>query len=210
MRELNAIGSNVDSFACPFCGCTDRERHLKLFMMSTGISEQLSHADVIHFAPEEQLAKWIASLGPARYILADIAPKSEGIVRIDIESIPYADESFDFVIANHVLEHVENLDASTQEIARVLKTGGKAILQTPWCKGIETTIEDKTVVSPGARLHLYGQDDHVRLFGRDIFSRISGDWLKPQIVEHSQALAQYSAEKYGLNEKEPFMVFVKS
>lgn len=43
---------------------------------------------------------------------------------VDIEKIPYEDESFDVVIANHMLYHVENIDRAMIEVNRVLKKQG--------------------------------------------------------------------------------------
>lgn len=43
---------------------------------------------------------------------------------IDAEAIPYDDSSFDIVIANHMLYHVEDIDKALSEICRVLKPGG--------------------------------------------------------------------------------------
>lgn len=44
--------------------------------------------------------------------------------KIDIQSIPFGDESFDVVIANHMLFHVSDLEKALSEVQRVLKTGG--------------------------------------------------------------------------------------
>jgi Methylase involved in ubiquinone/menaquinone biosynthesis len=43
---------------------------------------------------------------------------------IDIQSIPYEDETFDIVIANMMLYHVPDLDRGLQEVKRVLKKSG--------------------------------------------------------------------------------------
>ena len=43
---------------------------------------------------------------------------------INIENIPYEDESFDIVIANMMLYHVSNIDNALKEVRRVLKKGG--------------------------------------------------------------------------------------
>ena len=43
---------------------------------------------------------------------------------IDAQSIPFADETFDVVIANHMLYHVPDRVEALGEIKRVLKTGG--------------------------------------------------------------------------------------
>ena len=44
--------------------------------------------------------------------------------QVDIQDIPFADESFDVVIANHMLYHVPDLNKALLEVRRVLKTGG--------------------------------------------------------------------------------------
>jgi len=49
----------------------------------------------------------------------------------DICAMPFADGSFDFVLATDVIEHVEADAAALREVARVLKDGGKALLAVP-------------------------------------------------------------------------------
>ncbi len=45
--------------------------------------------------------------------------------------IPEADNTFDWVFSNSVLEHIPNLDEVLQEVARVLKPGGLFLLTVP-------------------------------------------------------------------------------
>ena len=47
---------------------------------------------------------------------------------VDIMDMPYKSESFDFVIADQVIEHVENPWKASDEVWRVLKFGGIAII----------------------------------------------------------------------------------
>lgn len=201
------VGSNLDCFACPRCGCNDRDRHLRLYLERTGLAGSLVGARILHFAPEPQLVSWITSFGPALHVLADLCPPDDSVQCMDLEAIPFPDDHFDWVIANHVLEHVTNLGRATGEIARVLKPEGAAILQTPWCKGLEVTIEDPAVVSRNARLHLYGQEDHVRLFGRDVYKRIGAGGLRAEPIQHSPVLADLDPRIYGINPEEDLMLF---
>lgn len=46
------------------------------------------------------------------------------------EKLPFEDESFSVVLANHVIEHLSNTDVFVKEICRVLKSGGYAIIAT--------------------------------------------------------------------------------
>ena len=47
------------------------------------------------------------------------------------EALPFRDNSFDFVISNHVIEHVQDQEVHIKEIKRVLKKGGVLYLATP-------------------------------------------------------------------------------
>src|SRR3974377_2081148 len=49
----------------------------------------------------------------------------------DIQSLPFADGSFDVVTANMVLEHVEDPSALLAEVGRVLRPKGMFAFHTP-------------------------------------------------------------------------------
>ncbi len=125
----------------------------------------------VHFAPERRLSKRIAASNPSRYVRCDLYPQSADVIHVDMLAIPFDNESFDFVIANHVLEHVDDDLKALAEIRRVLRIGGYAILQTPYSNKLHHTWQDAGVADDQSRLQVYGQEDHVRLFGRDIFQR---------------------------------------
>jgi SAM-dependent methyltransferase len=55
----------------------------------------------------------------------------DGTVGAVGERLPYADRSFDVVFSNDVLEHVSDDRASAQEIVRVLRPGGRAVIYVP-------------------------------------------------------------------------------
>jgi SAM-dependent methyltransferase len=207
MSALGMVGSDLDHFACPRCGCNDRDRHLKLYIERLGLLERFRGARVLHFAPEPWLGRWIVDAMPARYVAADLYPSSPGIERIAMEQIPFEDGAFDIVIANHVFEHVGDVTQAAREVARVLAPDGLAILQTPWCRGIESSIEDPLVTSPEARLQLYGQEDHVRLFGRDVFERIGGDSLAAESISHADVMPDVDPDMAGVNPAESLMLF---
>ncbi|HEV7121877.1 MAG TPA: class I SAM-dependent methyltransferase [Rhodanobacter sp.] len=207
MPVLGMVGSDLDHFACPRCGATDRDRHLRMYLERGGLASSLTGKSILHFAPEESLVSWLGTHHPAEHVLADLYPRDSAVRKMDLESIPYADGHFDCVIANHVLEHVNDLDRATHEIGRVLAPTGMAILQTPWCKGLAHSIEDRAVTSAAARLQLYGQDDHVRLFGADVFERIAGDGLRAEPIDHASLLGDVEPDRYGVNPDEVLMLF---
>ena len=207
MIALNTIGSNVKNFGCPYCGCHDRERHLLLYLKALGLLDRLEGAAILHFAPELRLSEIIEAKVPGRYVKGDLYPTSDNIEMIDMLAIDYPSQSFDFVIANHVLEHVDDDFLALSELRRVLKSGGHAILQTPFSNKLKQTFSDPGIDNDLARYQAYGQEDHVRLYGSDIFSRIESAGFKSLVVAHEEKLADIDPRKFGVNEKEPFFLF---
>jgi SAM-dependent methyltransferase len=210
MRAINLTGSDLDNFECPWCGATDRERHLLMYMRAAGLVDTLANMEILHFAPEARIARFVAGQNPVRYIKADLYPGKPDIERIDMLEIPYPAESFDLVIANHVLEHVSDYLRSLQELRRVLRVGGIAILQTPFSTRLHSTWCDKGIDDDQSRLQAYGQEDHVRLFGKDIFDRIEESGLTSRVQGHRQLLPDINAKTFGVNPDEPFFLFERT
>ena len=209
MRALDGIGSDVDHFECPRCGAHDRERHLLLYMRAAGLFERIYGARVLHFAPERRLWPKIAAATPAEYVRCDLHPATPDVAKVDIEAMPFADAAFDLVIANHVLEHVDDDARALAEIHRVLAPGGLAILQTPYSAMLHATWRDPGICTPEARLQAYGQEDHVRLFGRDIFDRIVAAGFESCVRGHADLLPDVDPSIAGVNVREPLFLFRK-
>lgn len=209
MRALDGVGSDVDHFECPRCGAHDRERHLLLYMRAEGMFERMRGKRVLHFAPERRLWPRIAAAAPAEYVRCDLFPATPDVAKVDIESMPFPDANFDLVIANHVLEHVGDEREALREVARVLAPGGLAILQTPYSAMLHATWEDPGIDTAAARLQAYGQEDHVRLFGRDIFDRIASAGFESRVRQHAELLGDVDPATAGVNPAEPFFLFGK-
>ena len=136
------------------------------------------------------------------YITGDIeSPLAK--VKMDIHEIPFEDNSFDVVFCNHVLEHVNDDRKAVSEIKRVLKPGGWAILQIPFFHPIpEKTFEDITIKDPKKREELFGQDDHVRMFGKDYPNRLAESGLT--VIEEKLVfeMPREEVKKYALSQDE--------
>lgn len=85
--------------------------------------------------------------------------------------------------------------------------GGFAILQTPYSARLHTTLEDPGIGDDAARLAIYGQEDHVRLFGQDIFKRFEGSGLVADIRRHDEVMPDIDPKRYGVNRAEPLFLF---
>jgi SAM-dependent methyltransferase len=206
-QALEIVGSDLDHYECPCCGASDRERHLLAYLRGGGWLAMMQGRAILHFAPEQRLTPFIEASRPGRYVLADLFPGNERVQRVDMLAIPFPDASFDFAIANHVLEHVSDDLAALGQLHRVLRPGGLAILQTPYSEVLERTICDPGVTSAEARLQLYGQADHLRLYGRDIFERLRASGFRSRVAAHSAALPDVDPVRFGVNAREPFFLF---
>ncbi|WP_394003911.1 class I SAM-dependent methyltransferase [Luteimonas sp. WGS1318] len=209
MRAFEIVGSDVDNFECPRCGAHDRERHLLMYLRASKILDWMKGRSILHFAPENRLPRWIEAAGPAVYTACDLYPQSPHVRRVDMLDMDIASESVDMVIANHVLEHVGDVDRALSEILRVLKPCGHAILQTPYSTKLHHTWSDEGIDTPQARLQAYGQEDHVRLFGRDIFERIEAAGFESRVRQHDDLLGDTDPSLAGVNRAEPFFLYRK-
>lgn len=119
-------------------------------------------------------------------------------VKADICDLPFQDNEFDFIICNHVLEHIPNDTKAMQEIYRVLAPDGTAILQVPYKADLEKTFEDDSITDPKERARIFGQYDHVRVYGMDYFTKLESIGFKVEAVDYTQNLSSEEIEKYRL------------
>lgn len=209
MKVLDITGSDVDHHSCPKCQSHDRERHLKLYFDGLGLKRLVTDSRVLHFAPERWFSKYIQEAAPSYYVKADLHPVSTDIRHVDILAMEFEDQSFDLVIANHVLEHVIDDAKALAELNRVLRPGGYAVLQTPYSEVLLQKFEDKGIKDHQARLQAYGQEDHLRLYGRNIFDYIKSFGFNSHIQRHEPTLSSYAPKTYGVNMNEPLFLFKK-
>ncbi len=160
-----------DNALCPNCLALERHRLMYLYMKR---KTNFFTADlkVLHVAPEYCFIDRFEQMKNLDYITADIeSPLAK--VKMDIHAIPFAENTFDVAICNHVMEHVDDYVKATSELHRVLKPGGWAIIQSPQDMSRATTYEDSTITEPREREKHFWQNDHLRLFGRDYARELS-------------------------------------
>jgi SAM-dependent methyltransferase len=182
---------------CPNCLSLERHRLMWLYLKERTAFFK-SGLQVLHIAPEACFIKRFEKIHGDRYITADIeSPLAK--VKMDIHQIPFKENTFDVVLCNHVLEHVKDDIKAMNEIQRVLKPDGFAILQVPFFNPVpETTFEDPTITDRQEREKIFGQDDHVRKYGKDYPQRIERAGLKPLEDAYVDTLEENVRNKFGL------------
>ena len=116
--------------------------------------------------------------------------------------MPFKNNSFDYILCNHVLEHIKDEKKAMTELFRVLNSHGTAILQVPINLNNKTTFEDNSITNRQERIEKFGQYDHVRLYGLDYFTRLQNIGFEVKQVKYASKFKKEEILKYSIEENE--------
>lgn len=152
---------------------------------------------VLHFAPEQCFLKRFRQLKNIDYTTTDLlSPIAD--VKADICNLPFEDDTYDVIFCNHVLEHIPDDTKAMQELYRVMKPGGFGIFQIPQDLGQKTTFEDDSITDKAERAKIFGQYDHVRIYGRDYFDKLRSIGFEVKEIDYTATLSDSEIDKYRL------------
>lgn len=174
------------------------ERHRLLWLWLERETDFFSKpAKVLHFAPEQAFYKRFRKMKHLQYTTTDLnSPLAD--IKADICALPFKDNAYDIILCNHVLEHIPDDAQAMRELYRVLKPGGMAILQIPQELDRTVTFEDNTITDPTERAKIFGQYDHVRVYGRDYFDTLRSFGFKVDEVDYTNQLDTKEVDRYRL------------
>jgi SAM-dependent methyltransferase len=184
-----------DGAMCIYCAALERHRLLWLFFERRTDLFDGRAKRMLHIAPERSFAPRLRARLGAGYLTADRDDPGAD-VRMDITGIEYPDATFDVIYCSHVLEHVPDDRQALREFYRVLKPRGWAVILVPIT--VDKTIEDPSITDPKERLRLFGQDDHVRRYGRDFVGRLQEAGFDVQVFGASDIADRTEAGVMGL------------
>ncbi|MBN2614586.1 MAG: methyltransferase domain-containing protein [Bacteroidales bacterium] len=205
--EKQIIGAGYrENNVCPLCQSTDRDRLVYLFLKYK--TDLLTEPNtLLHVAPEPALYRKLRKHKNLHYF--PVTKYQEGLyynVQIpsaDLLDLPFEGETYDWVICNHVLEHIDDDKKAMTEIYRVLKPGGTALLQVPISFDLDKTYENPEVISAEDREKHFGQFDHVRIYGNDYIKRLESVGFQVSVLSQERDLSDIeNLEKYAVNPKE--------
>lgn len=174
------------------------ERHRLLWLYLKNETDFFtSPKKVLHFAPEQAFYKRFRKLKHINYTTTDLnSPLAD--VKADICKLPFEDNSFDIIFCNHVLEHITDDTKAMQEMYRILKPNGWGIFQIPQDLTRKTTFEDNSISDKKERAKIFGQYDHVRIYGRDYFDKLRSIGFEVEEVDYTASMPSEEVEKYRL------------
>ena len=156
---------------------------------------------LLHFAPEPAFHKIFKNCNNISYDTIDLnSPLAE--IKADICDLPMENDTYDYILCNHVLEHIDDDIKAMSELYRVLKKGGIGIFQIPIDIERKNTFEDPSITSPKQRNKIFGQYDHVRIYGVDYFDRLKSVGFSVNQIYYGEKLSEEEIFKYCLSKNE--------
>lgn len=185
------------------------ERHRLLWLYLKNETDFFTaEKSVLHFAPEQCFLKRFRKLKNLKYTTTDLlSPIAD--VKADICDLPFEDNSYDIILCNHVLEHIPDDTKAMQELYRVMKPDGYGIFQIPQELDRAVTFEDDSITDRDERAKIFGQYDHVRVYGRDYFDKLRSIGFKVEEVDYTSKLSNETVDKYRLAKGEIIPVVYK-
>jgi len=191
---------------CPWCHSLERTRLLFCYLeRETPVFKK--EMKILHFAPEWVIRKRLKrSACKKGYISADINPALADRVA-DITDIPFPGNSFDMVICSHVLGHVEDEPRAINEMYRVLKPGGEALIMTVLDLNNRATYENHDLLTAAERLANYGEPDLLRLHGTDFSERLQRNGVTVEVIDYTEKLTPAENRRMSTGNRERELIF---
>lgn len=192
---------------CPRCDAKARHRRDWLYLREKTnlFSDRLR---LFHVAPSYGLSRRFVRMPDLDYVSADIHPGRNIRLGADLVATPIRSGTFDAAICIHVLEHIREDRIAMQEIFRLLKPGGWALISVPILLD-QKTFEDPSVTSRKERRRLFGEAGHVRYYGYDLAERLEECGFEVHL-HLGKEVEPSTREKYGLRDDENIFFCTKA
>ncbi len=209
IQKYEIIGAGIRNGGCAKCSSIDRDRLLyAYFKNELKIFKNNEAYSILHFAPEKMLSEEFLKYRYKDYICTDKFMKGyeypSYTINMDILDIQFPKDHFDLIICNHVLEHIEDDLTAMNQLLKVLKPNGIAVLQVPISKKLKKTYEDWNIKTDKDREKHFGQYDHVRIYGQDYREILEDVGFKVNRINISEKY-----KRYGVNPKEDLFICSK-
>lgn len=184
---------------CPRCNSKARHRRIWLYLEENTnlFTDQLQ---LLHVSPQYSLSRRLITMPNLEYVGVDIQDRANIRLKVDLAAAPLQSNTFDAAICVHVLEHVQEDQKAIQELYRVLKPGGWAVVSVP-IRLDQKTFEDPSIILPEDRKRAFGEESHFRFYGYDLIEQLEECGFQVQL-DLAADVEQQTREKYGLLDDE--------
>ena len=165
-REVVPQLLNEEEYTCPCCMASDRDRVMVSFLEWLELQNAAGEESLLQIAPAKPISHWIYGNCPGiTYHTTDLY--MQGVTfQTDIQDMKeVSDESYNYIICSHVLEHVQDDRKAMRELHRILKPDGMVLFLVPIALNIEH-IDEEWGLTEAENWHRFGQGDHCRLYAQ--------------------------------------------
>ena len=200
------VGKKFVKNDCPKCWSSPRCRLLVLYIQN--ILKLSPNTQVLDIAPNKATSYIFDRKVYKNYVSIDL-DSPVAMFNMDLTDLTFNDDKFDLIICYHVLEHIKNDTKAMEEIYRVLKPNGTAILQVPFSGKNGHTFELNNYDHTNRKMNikLYGHPGHVRRYGeKDYLAKLKSIGFNVQLDNYVKTFSDVDITKYGLDKNETLYV----
>jgi SAM-dependent methyltransferase len=198
-QEFGTYGvSNRPDAQCLNCGSTERYRLLYFYLSKETDFFTSKTNTFVDIGPNNSLTNLLKPLKGINHISVDIG-FGKSRIQGDVTNLPIVNSITDYLLCYHVLEHVGDYKTGLSEIYRVMKPQTLAFIQVPIDINRKGIFEVSTVC-PKERHELYGQEDHLRIFGNDFSLILRSVGFKVDRLKYVESFSLKERELYGLKD----------
>lgn len=200
------VGKKFVKNDCPKCWSSPRCRLLALYIQN--ILKPSISSQILDIAPNRATSYIFDKNSYKNYISIDL-DSPVAMFNMDLTDLTFEDNKFDLITCYHVLEHIKNDTKAIEEIYRVLKPNGTAILQVPFDgkNGHTFELDNYDYTNRKMNIKLYGHPGHVRRYGeKDYLAKLKSIGFNVQLDNYVKTFSDANTAKYGLDKNETLYI----
>lgn len=173
VRAFTAGGASVRPRPAGYCPrCTAKARHRRIWLFLADRTDLFSNPmSLLEVSPHYSFGRRWVKMDHLSFVGADLADRPHITLRMDLTAAPLRSATFDAILCIHVLEEIHDDRRAMEELFRLVKPGGWALVSVPTALD-RATYEDPSITTRKARREAFGEEAHVRVYGRDLIERL--------------------------------------
>jgi SAM-dependent methyltransferase len=202
LRAFAAGGPSLRSRTAGYCPrCSSKARHRRIWRFLAEKTDLFSApTSLLEASPHYSFSRRWVKMKTLRFVGTDLWGRPHVSVRMDLTAAPIRSATFDAILCTHVLEEIPEDRTAMEELFRMVKRGGWVLVSVP-TRMDQGTYEDPTIVTPKERRRAFGEEAHVRIYGRDLAERLRGCGFDVEI-DLASNIDHAAMKKYGLRDDE--------
>jgi SAM-dependent methyltransferase len=202
LRAFAAGGASLKSRSSGYCPrCSSKARHRRIWRFLAERTDLFSApTSLLEISPHYSFSRRWVKMRNLRYVGTDLSDRPHVAVRMDLAAAPLRSATFDAILCVHVLEEIPDDRTALEELCRIVKRGGWVLVSVP-TRLDQDTYEDPAITTPKERRRAFGEEAHVRIYGRDLIDRLQGSGFDVEI-DLASDIDPAAMKEYGLRDDE--------